>query len=214
MLTAVNIEFTGRTMTLAATDRYRLAVRELAWSPSPGTADTAVLVPARTLADAGRMMIQDEPVRIMLRASDTPDGADAMVGFEAAGRRLTTRLLAGEFIRYRSRFPDEFGSTADLPAEAFTEAVRRVALVAERGTPGQGDGARRVQRRRAGDRVQRRLPARRGGRGDGRRRGRAGQAALHQREQARGDHAVAARRPGRRLQVPGRAAARAAVAGG
>ena len=135
MLTAVNLELTGQTMTLAATDRYRLAVRELAWSPSPGTGDATVLVPARTLADAARLMTPGEPVRIMLRASGTPDGADAMIGFEAGDRRLTTRLLAGEFIKYRSRFPDEFGSTADLPAEAFTEAVRRVSLVAERGTP-------------------------------------------------------------------------------
>jgi DNA polymerase-3 subunit beta len=58
-----------------------------------------------------------------------------MIGFEAGERRLTTRLLAGEFVRYRSRFPAEFDCTADLPAEAFAEAVRRVALVAERGTP-------------------------------------------------------------------------------
>jgi len=58
-----------------------------------------------------------------------------MIGFETGERRLTARLLAGEFVRYRSRFPEEFGCTADLPAEAFTEAVRRVALVAERGTP-------------------------------------------------------------------------------
>jgi len=58
-----------------------------------------------------------------------------MIGFETGERRLTTRLLAGEFVRYRSRFPDEFGCTADLPADAFAEAVRRVALVAERGTP-------------------------------------------------------------------------------
>jgi len=138
MLTAVNVELAGETMTLAATDRYRLAVRDQPWSPAPGTPPehkTAVLVPARTLADAGRMMTPGEAVRIMLRASDTPDGADAMIGFESGDRRLTTRLLAGEFIRYRSRFPDEFGSTADLPAGAFTEAVRRVALVAERGTP-------------------------------------------------------------------------------
>lgn len=138
MLTAVNLELAGQTMTLAATDRYRLAMRDLAWSPAPGTGEqsrTAVLVPARTLADAGRMMTPGEPVRIMLRASDAPDGADAMIGFETGDRRLTTRLLAGEFIRYRSRFPDEFGSTADLPAEAFIEAVRRVSLVAERGTP-------------------------------------------------------------------------------
>jgi DNA polymerase III sliding clamp (beta) subunit (PCNA family) len=61
--------------------------------------------------------------------------AEAMIGFDAGQRRLTARLLAGEFVRYRSRFPEQFGCTADLPAEAFAEAVRRVALVAERGTP-------------------------------------------------------------------------------
>jgi DNA polymerase-3 subunit beta len=66
-----------------------------------------------------------------------------MIGFEAGERRLTTRLLAGEFPKYRSRFPAEFGCVADVPAEAFAEAVRRVSLVAERGTPVQlsfGDG--------------------------------------------------------------------------
>ena len=142
MLTAVNVELAGDqvpTMTLAATDRYRLAWRDLTWTPAPETLSAgsrlSVLVPARTLADAGRMMTPGEPVRIMLRASDAPDGADAMIGFETGSRRLTTRLLAGEFIRFRSQFPDEFSCTADLPAEAFIEAVRRVSLVAERGTP-------------------------------------------------------------------------------
>ncbi len=142
MLTAVSLELTAETMTLAATDRYRLAVRELAWSTAPEIADmvrangkVAVLVPARTLADAAKMMSPDVPVRIMMREGGGADGGDAMIGFEAGERRLTTRLLAGEFIRYRSRFPDEFGCTADLPAEAFAEAVRRVSLVAERGTP-------------------------------------------------------------------------------
>jgi DNA polymerase-3 subunit beta len=91
------------------------------------------------------MMSPGVPVRIMLRDSGTAAttgpargdamSGDAMIGFEAGERRLTTRLLAGEFIRYRSRFPEEFGCTAELPAEAFAEAVRRVSLVAERGTP-------------------------------------------------------------------------------
>jgi DNA polymerase III subunit beta len=142
MLTAVSLELSAETMTLAATDRYRLAVRELPWNPAPEVADTvradgkvAVMVPARTLADAAKMMSARVPVRIMLREGGGADGGDAMIGFEAGERRLTTRLLAGEFIRYRSRFPDEFGCTADLPAEAFAEAVRRVSLVAERGTP-------------------------------------------------------------------------------
>jgi DNA polymerase-3 subunit beta len=167
MLTAVNVEFDGETITLAATDRYRLAVRELAWNPAPGLADQgriALLVPARTLSDAAKMMSAETEVRIMLRPSGDGRGAaagkggagggnasaggggasvggsgagaaEAMIGFESGQRQLTARLLAGEFVRYRSRFPEEFGCTADLPAEAFAEAVRRVALVAERGTP-------------------------------------------------------------------------------
>jgi DNA polymerase III subunit beta len=147
MLTAVNVELDGKTMTLAATDRYRLAVRELDWNPAPGDhGRIALLVPAKTLSDAARMMSHDTVVRVVLRHGvDGPDAAsqsgggpgaaEAMIGFATGERRLTTRLLAGEFIRYRSRFPEEFGCSADLPAEAFAEAVRRVALVAERGTP-------------------------------------------------------------------------------
>ncbi len=57
-----------------------------------------------------------------------------MIGFESGGRRLTTRLIAGEYIKYISRFPEDFGSHADMPAIPLTEAVKRVALVAERGS--------------------------------------------------------------------------------
>jgi hypothetical protein len=58
-----------------------------------------------------------------------------MISFEGGGRRLTARLIAGEFIRYRSRFPAEFGCRAEVAAGPFTEAVRRVSLVAERASP-------------------------------------------------------------------------------
>ena len=57
-----------------------------------------------------------------------------MIGFESGGRRLTTRLIAGEYIKYSSKFPADFGSFGDMPAVALAEAVRRVALVAERGS--------------------------------------------------------------------------------
>ncbi|MBO0802753.1 MAG: DNA polymerase III subunit beta [Nocardiopsaceae bacterium] len=143
MLTAVSLELADGRMTLAATDRYRLAVRDLEWRPAPGgvvdEGGASVLVPARVMGDAARMMIAGSPVRILLRhAADgdaDPVGDTGTIGFEVGERRLTTRLLAGEFIRYRSRFPAEFGCAAELPAAAFTEAVRRVSLVAERGTP-------------------------------------------------------------------------------
>jgi DNA polymerase-3 subunit beta len=57
-----------------------------------------------------------------------------MIGFESAGRRLTTRLIAGDYIKYSSKFPADFGSCGDMPAAPLAEAVRRVALVAERGS--------------------------------------------------------------------------------
>jgi len=168
LLTGVNIEVDGETMTLAATDRYRLAVRELPWNPARAGRTGGYLVPARTLADAARTMAPGTPVTIKLRSDGTfrpvsspvqiqlngpgaagtaaasgpagrgpgasPREADAMIGFEAGGRRLTTRLIAGEYIKYRSRFPADLACRADMPAGPFSEAVRRVSLVAERGS--------------------------------------------------------------------------------
>jgi DNA polymerase III subunit beta len=158
MLTGVNIEVEGETMTLVATDRYRLAVRDLPWSPVPPGRTGAFLVPARTLADAARTMAPGEQVTIRLRSDGgsgpvtfrpddpgpgvrpaaggpaAPRGGDAMIGFEAGGRRLTTRLIAGDYVKYRSRFPADLPCRADMPAGPFTEAVRRVSLVAERGS--------------------------------------------------------------------------------
>jgi DNA polymerase-3 subunit beta len=57
-----------------------------------------------------------------------------MIGFEGAGRRTTTRLLGGEFPRYQALLPTSLSSTAELAAGALAEAVKRVALVAERNT--------------------------------------------------------------------------------
>jgi len=139
----VNVEIDGDTITLVATDRYRLAIRDLSWHPArPGTSST-LLVPARTLSDAARMMAPGVPVRIMTRGTDGAattrstagsGTSDAMIGFESGGRRLTTRLIAGEYIKYSSKFPADFGSYGDMPAAPLAEAVRRVALVAERGS--------------------------------------------------------------------------------
>jgi DNA polymerase III sliding clamp (beta) subunit (PCNA family) len=58
-----------------------------------------------------------------------------MISFDSGGRRLTGRLIAGEFIRYESRFPAAFGCTAEMPAASLIEAVRRVSLVADRASP-------------------------------------------------------------------------------
>lgn len=138
MLTGVCLDIQGGTMTLAATDRYRMAVREVEWdSARPGLRASA-LVPARSLADAARAMTHGVPVTVSFAASQdpaTPRPAEGMISFGIGGRRLTTRLIGGEFIRYQSRFPAEFGCRADVPSALFTEAVRRVSLVADRASP-------------------------------------------------------------------------------
>jgi DNA polymerase-3 subunit beta len=133
-LTGVLIEADGDKLTLVATDRYRLAIRELRWNPvQPGIA-TTILVPARVLLAATRAATTAAEVSISL-ATPESGGSDGLAGFEAAGRQTTTRLLSGEYPRYRALMPDEFSGAAEIPSAPFAEAVKRVALVAERNTP-------------------------------------------------------------------------------
>ena len=61
--------------------------------------------------------------------------AQGVIGFEGGGRQTTTRLLGGEYPNYKGLLPSEFSAVAELPAAPFAEAVKRVALVAERNTP-------------------------------------------------------------------------------
>jgi DNA polymerase-3 subunit beta len=143
-LTGVRIEIDGETLTLISTDRYRLAVRELRWNPARPDQSAAVLVPARALADTARALTSGAEVSIALGLPGDGQGGDGMIGFEGSGRRTTSRLLSGEFPPVRKLLPTTISAAAELPLSVLSEAVRRVALVAERGsavrlafTPGQ-----------------------------------------------------------------------------
>ena len=134
-LTGVRIEIAGETLTLVSTDRYRLAVRELRWTPARPDLSAAVLVPARALADTARALTAGAEVSIALALPGEDGGAgEGMIGFEGGGRRTTTRLLGGDFPRYESLLPKQVNAVAELSAAPFAEAVKRVALVAERNT--------------------------------------------------------------------------------
>lgn len=130
-LAGVRIEINDDALTLAATDRYRLAVKDLPWNaaqPDPGI--SAVLVPARLLHDAARHLTGAAETRIYL-GSPEPGGSGGIAGFGTADRHITTRLIAEEYPQFRSLIPAEFSTTATIPAGPFTEAIGRVALVAE-----------------------------------------------------------------------------------
>jgi DNA polymerase III subunit beta len=144
-LTGVRIEIEGDTLTLISTDRYRLAVRELRWTPARPDLSAAVLVPARALAETARALTSGAEVAIALALpgeGDSADrdagigaaGGDGMIGFEGGGRRATTRLLGGEFPRHQALLPSHVNSTAEMSTSVLAEAVKRVALVAERNT--------------------------------------------------------------------------------
>jgi DNA polymerase III subunit beta len=131
VLTGVRVEIDGERITLAATDRYRLAVRELQWAPEQSAMSAVALVPARTLADTARSLAGGEKVVVALSSGE----GDNLVGFEGGTRRTTTRLLDGEFPKYQSLLPTESASVAVVETGALADAVKRVALVAERNTP-------------------------------------------------------------------------------
>jgi DNA polymerase-3 subunit beta len=126
MLTGIRLEIDGPRLTLAATDRFRLAVRELEWTPEDAGLTTAVLIPARTLADVAKTLANAGPVELALSAGD------GMLGITGGGRRATTRLLDAEFPRFRQLIPAEHTSAAILESAALVEAIKRVQLVTDR----------------------------------------------------------------------------------
>ena len=133
VLTGVRVEIEEDRVTLAATDRYRFAVRELLWKPEQPGLSSVALVPAKTLSDTAKSLAGGDNVAIALAGAEGE--GEGLIGFEGAGRRTTTRLLDGEFPKFRSLFPTEFNTIAVLETAAFVEAVKRVSLVAERNTP-------------------------------------------------------------------------------
>jgi len=136
VLTGIRLEIDGGKLTLAATDRYRLAVRELGWDPGSAEAQAVALIPARTLADTAKALATGDVISLALSSGGVGEG---LIGFEAedasGSRRTTSRLLDGEFPKYRALLPSESASVATIETAPFVEAVRRVALVAERNAP-------------------------------------------------------------------------------
>ncbi|MGW7680659.1 DNA polymerase III subunit beta [Kribbella sp. NPDC054772] len=133
VFTGIRVEIRGAEISLLATDRYRLAVRTFPWQPVDAGVETNALVPAKLLADVAKVMSGDE-LTLALGSTRTGDG---LIGFEGGGRHATSRLIDGEFPKVRSLIPTEstITSTVTVDTAALVEAVKRVALVAERSAP-------------------------------------------------------------------------------
>lgn len=131
MLTGIRVEISGDVVVLAATDRFRLAVRQLTWS-TDSDSEAAVLVPAKTLAEAAKAGVGGGDVHLALGAGPAV-GKEGLLGIRSEGRRSTTRLLDAEFPMFRQLLPSEHTAVATLGVVELIEAIKRVALVADRG---------------------------------------------------------------------------------
>lgn len=124
MLTGVRVDADGDRLTLAATDRYRIAVRDITWTPSG--APFGQLIRARQLQDIAKGLSHgDAQIGI----------GDGLASFTNAGRSTTVRLLDDQFIDYRARTSMDTAITATVDATALAAAIKRVALVADRKAP-------------------------------------------------------------------------------
>ena len=132
LLTSVQIEVEGSSLVLMATDRYRLAMRELTWSPANTDLSTTALLKARTLSDVAKSLTSSGDVTVALSSESA---ASSLIGFEAGGRRTTSLLTDGDYPPVRRLFPESTSIHATVGTDELMAAVRRVSLVADRSTP-------------------------------------------------------------------------------
>ena len=128
LLVSVCLEIDGENITLMATDRYRLAVRELKWNPAKTDVSDRILVKASRLLDIAKSYGSAGQISLAVDES----GAAKMVGFDAVGRESTSRLIDGDYPQVRSLFPKDINGYAVISRVELLEAIKRSRIVVER----------------------------------------------------------------------------------
>jgi len=131
-LTGIHVDINKESITLAATDRYRLAVREINWTPNDPEITTSALLRARTLADAARTIANTKNVSLAIAPTSSNE---RLVGFSSEAKSMTSRQLDGTFPPYRHLLPTEGIATAIIEVSKLLDSVRRVALVTDKTVP-------------------------------------------------------------------------------
>jgi DNA polymerase III subunit beta len=125
VLTGILVRFEPGKVVMAATDSYRLAVKE---TPVEGTLpDLEAIIPARALQELARIAAGSDELQLGMLENHVVFGAD--------GTWLTTRRIDGQFPNYRQLLPEQFEHELMLPREELLEVVRRVSLMAQRNSP-------------------------------------------------------------------------------
>ena len=125
VLTGILVRFEPGKIVMAATDSYRLAVKE---TPVDGSLpELEAIIPARALQELSRIASSADEVQLGMQENHVVFGADSTW--------LTTRRIDGQFPNYRQLLPEQFEHEVLLPRDEALEVVRRVSLMAQRNSP-------------------------------------------------------------------------------
>jgi DNA polymerase-3 subunit beta len=125
VLTGILVRFEPSKLVMAATDSYRLAVKETPVESS--LPELEAIIPARALQELTRIATSSDEVQLGMLDNHAVFGAD--------GVWLTTRRIDGQFPNYRQLLPEQFEHEVVLPRDEALEVVRRVSLMAQRNSP-------------------------------------------------------------------------------
>ena len=130
VITGVQLEVRENHLSLVATDRYRVAVREIEWDGGSVGAEEAItaLVPARTLQEVGKTFGHSGNISVAITSRDDRE----LIAFSAEKKTVTSLLIKGNFPPVRRLFPETVDNHAVMNTAELIEATRRVALVLER----------------------------------------------------------------------------------
>ena len=125
VLTGILVRFEGGSLVMAATDSYRLSVKE---TPVSGDVpDLEAIIPARALTELGRIAQSGDAVELGVHENQVVFAADDVW--------LTTRRIDGQFPNYRQLLPETFEHEVTLPRAEFLDVVRRVGVLVQRTSP-------------------------------------------------------------------------------
>ncbi len=131
VITGVLLHITDENLALMATDRYRVAVREMPWASSESGLEVSALVPSKTLSEVGKTFQNADKVNITIMT-----GAEReLVAFSADNKTVTSLLIKGSFPPVQRLFPESVDNYCVVNTAELIEATRRVGLVVEREAP-------------------------------------------------------------------------------
>jgi DNA polymerase-3 subunit beta len=125
VLTGILVRLEGGQLVMAATDSYRLSVKQTALDDS--APDFEAIVPARALGELSRIAQSGEAIELGLHENQ--------IVFLVDGVTLTSRRIDGQFPNYRQLVPESFEHVVHVPRAELLEVVRRTAVIVQRNSP-------------------------------------------------------------------------------